>query len=247
MQRKLVKSAARVIQVLELFDELRRPLQVAEIAEHHGWPASSTSILLATLVSLGYLDYEPRGRVYLPSVRVALLGDWIHSNLLKQGQLARLMEHLNEVTGETILIASQNGLHAQYLRVLQGKNALRMHLHIGMLRPLFGSGTGSMLLTQMDEAMIRKLARRFNATCPPGKRVEIEHVLRQVAVDAARGYSLSLNQVTPMGGLLGMLLPTARGGRPLVLGISGYSARLQEHEKQYVALMRKGMRDFLSD
>ena len=32
MEKKLVKSAARVIQVLELFDEARRPLAVAEVA-----------------------------------------------------------------------------------------------------------------------------------------------------------------------------------------------------------------------
>ena len=43
VERKVVKSAARVLQVLEVFDEERRPLAVAEIAAHYGWPASSTS------------------------------------------------------------------------------------------------------------------------------------------------------------------------------------------------------------
>lgn len=247
MERKIVKSAARVIQVLELFDEVRRPMAVAEIAEHQGWPASSTSALMASLVTLGYLEYEPGKRVYRPSVRVALLGDWIHTNLLKEGQLTRLMEHLNEVTGETILVAAQNGLHSQYLRVLEGTNALRVHLHIGTLRPLFGSGTGSMLLTQMDETGIRKLVRRFNATTPPSGRIDADEVLRRVAADHERGYSASWNQVIPQGGLIGMLLPTAKGERPLVLGLSGYTARLQEREKEYVKLMRKSMKDFLAD
>ena len=43
VERKLVKSATRVIEVLELFDQEQRPMQVAEVAEHYGWPASSTS------------------------------------------------------------------------------------------------------------------------------------------------------------------------------------------------------------
>lgn len=247
MERKVVKSAARVIQVLELFDEVRRSMAVAEVAEHYGWPGSSTSALMASLVTLGYLEYEPGKRVYRPSVRVALLGDWIHTNLLKEGQLTRLMEHLNEVTGETILVAAQNGLHSQYLRVLQGTNALRVHLHIGTLRPLFGSGTGSMLLTQMDEAGIRKLVRRFNATTPPAGRIDADEVLRRVAADQERGYSVSWNQVIPQGGLIGVLLPTSTGERPLVLGLSGYTARLQEREKDYVKLMRKSMKDFFAD
>lgn len=247
MDRKIVKSAARVLQVLELFDEKRRPMPVAEIAAHHDWPASSTSALMASLVTLGYLEYEPGKRVYRPSVRVALLGDWIHPDLLKERQLARLMEHLNEATGETVVLAAQNGLQSLYLRVLQGTNALRLYLHIGTVRPLFGSGTGSMLLSAMVEAGIRKLARRFNATSPPGKRVDIEEVLSNVERDRSRGYAISLDQVTMHSGLIAMLLPTAVGEQALVLGISGLTVRLVEHEQEYVRLMRKAMKDFLAD
>ena len=247
MERKVVKSAARVLQVLELFDEERRPMAVAEIAAHYNWPASSTSALMSSLVTLGYLEYEPGKRVYRPSVRVALLGDWIHRNLLKEGQLARLMEHLNEVTGETIVLAAQNGLQSQYLRVLQGTNALRLHLHIGTVRPLFGSGTGSMLLSAMDDETVRKLARRFNATSLQGKRIDISEVLANLAGDRVKGYAISLNQVTMHSGLISMLLPQALGEQALVLGISGLTARLLEHEKTYVNFMRKAMKDFLSD
>lgn len=247
MERKVVKSAARVLQVLELFDEERRPMAVAEIAARHEWPASSTSALMGSLVTLGYLEYDPRKRVYRPSVRVALLGDWIHGNLLQEGQLARVMEHLNEVTGETVVLAAQNGLHAQYLRVLQGTNALRLHLHIGTVRPLFGSGTGSMLLSAMDEATVRKLARRFNATCPPARRVDVDDVLAGAQRDRAKGYSMSLDQVTMHSGLIAMRLPTAPGEQPLVLGISGLTVRLLEHEHRYVRLMRKTMKDFMAD
>lgn len=247
VERKVVKSAARVLQVLEVFDEERRPLAVAEIAAHYDWPASSTSALMASLVTLGYLEYEPGRRVYRPSVRVALLGDWIQGDLLKEGQLTRLMEHLNQVTGETIVLAAQKGLQSQYLRVLQGTNALRLHLHIGTERPLFGSGTGSMLLSTMDEAGIRKLARRFNATSPVAKRVDIDAVLVGVERDRAKGFSISLNQVTMHSGLIAMLLPTAAGEQRLVLGISGLTVRLLEHEQKYVRIMRKGMKDLLSD
>lgn len=245
-ERKVVKSAARVLQLLEHFDDERRPMAVAEIAAHHDWPASSTSALMSSLVTLGYLEYDPGKRVYRPSVRVALLGDWIHRDLLKEGQLARLMEHLNEATGETIVLAAQNGLESQYLRVLQGTNALRLHLHIGTERPLFGSGTGSMLLSAMDAAAVRKLARRFNATVPQGKRVDIDEVLVNLAKDRARGYSVSLNQVTMHSGLIAMLLPAAHGEQSLALGISGLTVRLLEHEQKYVRLVRKAMTKFLS-
>lgn len=247
MERKVVKSAGRVLQVLELFDQERRPMAVAEVAAHYEWPASSTSALMGSLVTLGYLEYDPRQRVYRPSVRVALLGDWVQGNLLREGQLTRLMEYLNEATGETIVLAAQNGLHSQYLRVLQGTNALRLHLRIGTLRPLFGSGTGSMLLTAMDEATVRKLARRFNAGAPAARRVDVDQVLAKLAQDRARGYAVSLDQVTMHSGLIALLLPTEPGTQPLVLGLSGLTVRLQEHEQKYIRLARKAIKDFLAD
>src|ERR1035437_10867635 len=91
MERNVVKSAARVLQILEFFDEVKRPTSVAEVAEHHGWPHSSSSVLMRSLVALGYLHYDPSERSYFPSTRVALLGDWIQDNRFKDGQLMRLM------------------------------------------------------------------------------------------------------------------------------------------------------------
>src|SRR3954467_12300537 len=73
----LVKSAGRVLQVLEFFDEVQREARVQEIAERLSFPQSSTSVLLKCLVQLGYLDYDANSRSFLPSPRVALLGTWL--------------------------------------------------------------------------------------------------------------------------------------------------------------------------
>ena len=247
MQRKVIKSAARVIHVLELFDEKRRALSVAEIAKHHVWPHSSTSSLMASLVALGYMHYDASKRTYLPSVRVALLGDWVQDESLKDGQLMRLMQTLSELTSEAIVLAAQNGLHSQYLRVVQSTNPLRLHLHIGMLRPLFGSGTGSMLLSQMDEAQITKLAGKFNANAVGGILVDLPKALTQLAIDRTRGYAISLHQVTPHSGLIAMPLPAVSAGKPLVLGISGLTVRIIAKEDEYVKAIRDGIERFLVD
>lgn len=244
MERKLVKSAVRVIEVLELFDQMKRPMPVAEVAVHYGWPASSTSALMGSLVSLGYLEYDPGKRVYRPSVRVALLGDWIQGSLMRDGQLTRLLEHLNHVTGETLVLAAQNGLSSQYLRVLQGTNALRHHIHIGTMRPLLTSGTGRMLLCQMDESTIRKLVRRHNASHPQAQRVDIDETLTQLEADRQRGYAVSLNQFIMHSSLMAMALPTAPGERPLVVGISALTVRIQENERAYAKLLRKSIQEF---
>jgi len=246
MERKRVKSATRVIEILEFFDKQQRAMPVAEIAAHHGWPASSTSALMRTLVSMGYLEYDAGKRVYRPSLRVALLGDWVQRSMMREGQLARMLEHINQQTGETVVLAQQHGLDSQYLRVLQGTNALRHHIGIGTLRPLFGSGTGRMLLCAMPEAMVRKLVRRHNATTPQSKRLDVDALLDGVRQDRERGHAVSLDQFIAHSGLIAVGLPFAPGERPLALGVSGLTVRLMENEQAYVKLMRQSIRDFLS-
>lgn len=238
METNVVKSAARAIQVLEFFDAAKRASPVNEVADHYGWPHSSTSVLMRTLVTLGYLNYDRGTRCYVPSMRVALLGDWLHSEMLSHGRLASLLEQLNRDTTETVVLAAQNGLHAQYLRVLQGTNTLRMHLQIGILRPLLGSGTGRMLLTRMDHGAIRKLVRTFNQSVPSEQRMDPERVLEQMNEDRERGYAISVNRVTPHATLMAMLLPTRPAEKPLVIGVAGLTQRLLASQERYLVLMR---------
>ncbi|MHB1122183.1 MAG: IclR family transcriptional regulator [Ramlibacter sp.] len=236
-----VKSAARAIQVLEFFDAAKRASAVADVADHYGWPHSSTSALMRTLVSLGYLHYDASGRSYMPSMRVALLGDWLHESLLAHGRLSALLQQLHRETHETVVLAAQNGLHSQYLRVIEGTNTLRMHLQHGMLRPLLTSGTGRILMTQMEAGAIRKLVRKHNLRDGQDQPVEVEEVLAQVDEDRARGYAFSKNRITAHAGLIAMLLPTSACEKPLAIGVAGLTERLVANEQRYVAAMHEAI------
>jgi len=244
MDKNLVKSAARVIQVLEFFDQIKRPATVAEVADHHEWPHSSTSVLMRNLVALGYLHYDAGPRTYVPSMRVALLGDWLENLPFSNSELTQLLQQLNRETSETIVLAAQNGLQAQYLRVLQGTNVLRMHLHLGTLRPLLNSGTGRMLITTMDDATIRKLAHKHNALSEPDRRIDVEQLFKRLQTDREKGYAMSIHQVTPYSGIIATLLPTPPGQRPLAIGIAALSQQLISEEQHYVNTMRQTIRRF---
>ena len=91
-----VKSAGRVLRILEFFDEIQRDARVAEIAERLSFPQSSTSILLNCLVDLGYMDYLPESRTFLPSPRVTLLGTWLDKGPVRNGSLIRMLEEISQ-------------------------------------------------------------------------------------------------------------------------------------------------------
>ena len=71
-----VKSAIRVFEVLEFFDEVQRDASLSDIARRLGYPVSSTSMLLQSMVDAGYL-VQGEKRVYRPTPRVTLLGSWV--------------------------------------------------------------------------------------------------------------------------------------------------------------------------
>ncbi|MCO5119640.1 MAG: IclR family transcriptional regulator [Burkholderiaceae bacterium] len=243
---RIVKSAARVLQVLEFFDGAKRSAPVAEVADHYGWPHSSTSMLMRSLVALGYLHYDAGGRRYLPTVRVRLLGDWMQQGLFDDGQLAALMESLAAQTRETIVLASRNGLHAQYLRVVQGGSTLRMHLRIGTLRPLLSSGSGHMLLAGLPNATIRRLVRRHNAEYAADQRIDPAELLATIEACRERGYAVSHNLVTPLAGMIAFSLPTREDEEPLVIAIGGPTDRLIANEADYVRVVRETLESFVT-
>jgi hypothetical protein len=81
-----VKSAERVLKILEFFDDIQARATVMDIADTLGLPQSSTSSLLKSLVTLGYLEYEPSNRTYLPTGRVALLGSRVNPQFVVGGK-----------------------------------------------------------------------------------------------------------------------------------------------------------------
>src|SRR5262245_41006196 len=68
------KTARRVIEVLEYFDEEHRQATVMDIVRRYNRPQSSTSELLASLVDMGILYKDASSRSYTLTPRAAILG-----------------------------------------------------------------------------------------------------------------------------------------------------------------------------
>lgn len=236
---RVVKSAIRVLEVLELFDRLQRDASVGEIARELGYPVSSTSMLLANLLERGYLRHGPDQRTYFPTPRVTLLGAWIEPLLTPGAELMRMMAELGEATGETIILAAPTRDQAQYLHVVPATTTMRMHVGPGTMRPLLASGLGRVLLSTMPEEKVRHLVMRHNDGPFAGTaRVSLAALQRELSAIRARGYAVVLRGVTPGAGLIGMLLPMELSGLPLAVGIGGWAREMRARQQEYVTLLR---------
>ncbi|MBS0469629.1 MAG: IclR family transcriptional regulator [Proteobacteria bacterium] len=234
-----VKSVRRVFSVLELFDRERRPLSLKDIRDALRLAPSSGAAILKSLVALGYLDYERGSRTYFPTMRVAALGQWVPGALFADGRVLRLMQRLHRETGESVMLATQSDLNAQYIHAVQGDEPLRAAVPVGTLRPLTNSGMGWLLLSGHGEAEIEKLCRRIDVTS--GKRVDRIQLRRRLAQVRQDGYVISRHTVRRGTGIIAVLLPQRILGRVFAIGVAGPVARLEEKEAAILASLRRGI------
>lgn len=230
-ESKLVKSAGRVLEILEYFDDLQRHSTVMEIADALGYPQSSTSALLRSLVTMGYLNYDAHTRTYITSSRVALLGSWVNSPFFAEGAIISMMKELNEQTHDTVVLGMRNGQHVQYIHVIQATNHARLHMTLGTVRPLAASGAGYAVLATMTDAEVTRIVMRVNAEAREGEPlIKVRDLLEKLAAIREKGYAFTCDMVTRGGGMIAAPLPRMAGQPQMIIGIGGISEVMRQRE-----------------
>ena len=240
MSAAVVKSARRVFEVLELFDRERTPLSLKAVCAALRYAPSSGAALLKSLVALGYLDYDRATRSYFPTMRIAFLGSWVEEALFGGGAILTLMKRLHAATSETVMLAAQSDLSAQYIHSVHGAKPLQAAVPPGTLRPLANSGMGWLLLSRQPEPAIERLCRRIDIA--QGRRVDRIALKRNIAAVRADGYVFSRHTVRRGTGIIAMLLPQAPFGRTFAIGVAGQVAALEKKQALILASLRRGIK-----
>lgn len=211
-----VKSAHRVLEVLEYFAQGTSKATVMQIAKDLAYPQSSTSVLLSTLANLGYLRFEAEDRTYAPTLRVMLLGSWLQDRLFSHGSLVSEMERLRERTGQTVMIGLRQGVHVRFIFSLHGKDPQSLRYPVGVLRPVCRSAVGRILLARLPDAEILRIARTANAQLEdPADHVAPTQLLAEIADARQRGWTLAVDYPQPNRATLAVPLPTMAGQPPM--------------------------------
>ncbi|WP_181316603.1 MULTISPECIES: IclR family transcriptional regulator [unclassified Sphingobium] len=157
-----MKSAVRVLEILELFDRHRRALMVGEIAAALQYPQSSTSALLRSLVKIGYLTYDIHKRTFVPTQRVAFMGGWQSNPFFNEGPVLEIARQISEEAGLPVGIFRRNHTRVQWLHTIAADDAAS-DPSLGEQTDLLRSSTGYMLLAGLGERDIQGLVRRINS------------------------------------------------------------------------------------
>jgi DNA-binding IclR family transcriptional regulator len=242
----IVKSAGRVFEVLEYFDDVRQAATVMEIARALDYPQSSTSVLLHSMVVLGYLHHDPKARTYIPTARIKLFGSWIDAPFFREGSVMELMHEVGAATGELVLLAVQDRQLVRYIHVVPATNPVRLHMRAGTVRSLIRSGVGKLFLSLQPDEQVRKLVHRLNAEeANPAFRVRLCTLFDDLAQIRACGYSVATHEVTPGASGVSVLLPGVSVTQPMAVAIAGVSDQVVGRSAQFVEAIRTAIRTHL--
>lgn len=243
MPEKPIKTSQRVFEILEAFETEQRPMALKDFTQGFGYPPSSASALLKSLVTLGYLDYDRFSRTYMPTMRMASLGNWVQRALFGQNEeVLRLMQRLSEAYGETVTLSAQSDLYVQYVYLIPSRLPIWYAVPIGTIRPITRSGSGWAMLGARTDEEIVELVRRVNFHEPDRAcKTSLAELMQHVEKGRRDGYVFNKHTLEQGAGGICMVLPERRFGRLFALAVSGPVQRLEEKEAEVVAAMHAGI------
>jgi IclR family acetate operon transcriptional repressor len=234
---EVVKSVARVFEILELFDRWRRPLTGAEIAKELRYPRSSTVGLVKSMVTLGYLAFDCIEFRYLPTIRLPRLGSWVKQQIT-DWDAEGLMQHVHQETGESVSLCTESDGQMQVLALSPSEDIASFSKvsAVGDRAPLFGSVVGLTSLSTRSDTHVLQLAnsllRRPRYIRPT---IDLPESLNRIRRFRQSGFGVAYDVSLPNVGALAWAVPSRSGKTPLVLGVWGPAARIRAGEARVIA------------
>lgn len=188
----VVKSSLRVLSVLEYFQANPHPARTTEISRALAIPNSSADDILKTLVRTGYLAFDPRQKVYLPSYRIVTLARRLEGAFFGGTAVSDLMEEVHRCTGHTVWLCMQNDRWVQCSAIIPGSD-FHAGIHVeGFTDYDWTTAAGLALLSGKPQEAVVEIAKRMFRTEPPAKRTaSVTAILDKVRSVRKQGYATS--------------------------------------------------------
>ena len=228
-----VKSAARSVEVFELFARTQTPLSLSELARGLHAPVSSCFQLIRTLEAHGYLYALAGNRIY-PTRKLFNIGSAITAAEPWMQQIEPKLVALRDATRETIILGTWQGYQAVYLAVVEGPQNVRYSAQVGDLKPLYSSSIGKALLSAMSrterEKIVGKIALKarteFTITNRSALLADLERCAK-LGIAETRGENVP--------DVMAIAKPVRLGEDVYAIAVAGPMHRMRENVSQHKA------------
>lgn len=220
-----VKSAARVMRVLEYVAAVRRAT-FSEVVSDLDLPSSSAHQLLRTMLSHGFLEFDQAAKQYQLGLRAWEVGRAYTADMNLVLLAQPLLERLTAQTGETGQLARLDGLEVVYLAISESPHPMKLVSAIGKRLFAHGTALGKTLLAALPDQELKR--RLEGVVLPRFTRHTIVHhdeLLAELERTRARGYGIDDEEYVVGCRCLAMLVRDADGAGVAAVSVSIPTAR----------------------
>jgi DNA-binding IclR family transcriptional regulator len=185
-----IPAVQKAFAILELFAQDNQPRSLSEVSRIFGLPVSTTSSLLNTIVSCGYLGRNDRGAYSLTTKLLAQ-----SNNAVGQAQLLEVsrpaMKELTDSTGLTSVLAVQESYRLVWIDKVDGSNDIRLAAQVGKLMHPHHTSSGKAILAYLPEAEFLQIVKVSGLPkFTPKTITSIRELKRELEKVRAQGYAV---------------------------------------------------------
>ncbi len=189
--RQYVRSLARGLEVLKVFDANDRGLSNAEIAERTGFPKPTVSRLTFTLLALGYLHLDEVTGRYSLHPHILSLGYPVLRQLSIREVARPMMQQLAESCRGAVSMAVRDGLTMIVIERARHGSLTTVPLDIGIDRDLAKTALGRAYLAALSPSRQGALLTELKQVAPD-MIVDVEHGIKSAVKHyQVNGYTVS--------------------------------------------------------
>lgn len=211
-------TAAKALEILDLFSAERRRVSALEVAQHLGTSRSTAYRYLDTLTGRGYLAADDGGfRIGRRILELALLDHEADRALaLANTWLPRLREEFDETV---VYMVRTSGRHTVVRSSLTSTKVLTAHYPVGRVMPLHAGAPSTVLLAaRTDEEIAAELHGAELEAFTPETPVGVDQLLGIVRHVRDHGYAVSRGEL--IAELVSLGAPVwGHGGQEVIGGL----------------------------
>ena len=232
-----VKSAIRVLDLLELFAVASEPLGISEVAKRLELPKSSAQALLLTLAGRGYLFRSEAGYVLPAELKVGWVGG-IRTRLL--GLARPVMHGMAETSGESAFVGmmTSDG-RVQFLAKVVSPREVRYDASLEHLRPAHSTSIGLVMLAHMPEKEAERWLKPPLLVAVTPHTVTDPQKIRQILRAGRKAGYVEVRDAN-VEGASGVSAPIFGPGGDVIAGLNlgAPSSRYTQHREVLIRIVR---------
>lgn len=225
--RSGVQSVDRALDLFEQLVASDGELGMRDLSEASGLPVGTAHRLIGALVHRGYVRQNPATRRYAVGPTAIELAQRIRRLDDLPRRAEPFLRTLVQLTGESANLAALDGTQAVYLAHLAPPRTVRMFTEVGTRAPLYATGTGKVLLADLDGSRLDALLNRIELRPYTSTTItDRARLLDELHAIEAQGYAHDDGELED--GVRCIAVPVRDGTKRVIaaLSISGPNGRL---------------------